>query len=317
LHYALGITSVLRKSCSCDEIAYLTAGYTYWQTGDYRLVPEHPPLIELWASLPLNFMSLQMPRFDQPCWHESNQWQFGWQFFYLLGNPLEKMLLAGRAMIGLFSVGLGLTLYLLSKRWFGPAGGLISLAAFTFAPEMLAHGFQITTDMAAALFFLLAVVSAWHALHRVSAASIIFSGLALSALFISKMSAVLVLPVYVILLLIRCTSKRPLEIVFKRSWTIYPRLQRLAVHVAVFVVQGLSVTGGIWAVHGLKYSAFVNATPGVTASSAPIPTTEPPLPRSGNLSLIASARSPRSSVSPATIASSRRRISMAFSSPST
>ncbi|HKQ47769.1 MAG TPA: tetratricopeptide repeat protein [Phycisphaerae bacterium] len=262
-HYALGLTSVWRKSCSCDEIAYLTAGYTYWQTGDYRLVPEHPPLIELWASLPLNFMSLKLPSLDQPAWHNSNQWQFGWQFFYELGNPLDRMLLAGRAMIGLFSVGLGLTIYLVARRWFGVAGGLIALALFTFSPEMLAHGFQITTDMAATLFFLLSLLSIWWALHRVSIASVLFSGVALAALFNAKLSAVLVIPCYGVLLLARCISNRPLDVAFGRSVAIAPRLRRLAVHAAVFAAQVLIVTGGIWLAHGLKYPAFVNARPGV------------------------------------------------------
>lgn len=262
-HYALGLTSVLRKSCSCDEIAYLTAGYTYWQTGDYRLVPEHPPLIELWASLPLNFMSLKMPSFDQPCWRESNQWQFGWQFFYELGNPLDRMLLAGRAMIGLFSVGLGLTIYLVAQRWFGAAGGLIALVLFTFSPEMLAHGFQITTDMAATLFFLLSLHSIWWAMHRVSAATILLSGLALAALFNAKLSVVLIVPVYGILLLARCISTRPLVLVLGRTTTIAARPRRLAVLAAVFALQVLIIAGGIWIAHGLKYTAFVNPTPGV------------------------------------------------------
>ncbi|HKQ47770.1 MAG TPA: tetratricopeptide repeat protein [Phycisphaerae bacterium] len=274
IHYTLGITSVVRKSSSCDEIAYLTAGYTYWQTGDYRLVPEHPPVIELWSTIPLNFMNLKMPSFDQSSWRASNQWEFGWQFFYELGNPLQKMLMSGRAMIGLFSVALGLTIYLTSRRWFGPLGGLISLALFAFAPEMLAHGFQVTTDMAASLFFTLSLLSIWWALHRVSTASVLLSGLALAALFNSKLSAVLIFPAYFILIAIRCISRRPLELAVGRIIEIRPRLRRLAVHAAVFVLQGLIVAGGIWATHGFKYPAFVHSTPGVDRFLSTNPDTE-------------------------------------------
>src|SRR6516164_1025429 len=35
-----------------DETSHLTAGYTYLAWGDYRLNPEHPPLVKLWAALP-------------------------------------------------------------------------------------------------------------------------------------------------------------------------------------------------------------------------------------------------------------------------
>ncbi len=263
IHYAIGITSVLNKSCSCDEIAYLTAGYTYWQTCDFRMVPEHPPLTELWASLPLNFMSLKMPSLDQKSWWDCDQWRFGWEWFYELGNPLQRMLVAGRAMIGLFSVALGLTIYLVSSRWFGRMGGFISLGIFTFAPEMLAHGFQITTDTGATLFFLLSLLSVWWAMNRVSLVSVLFSGLALGALFISKFSAVLMIPLYGVFLLIHCLSSRPTLVRVGKSVEIHSRGRKLGVQGLVFTAQVLIVATVIWVSHGSKYPAFVHATPGV------------------------------------------------------
>ncbi len=263
IHYALGISSILRKCTSCDEIAYVTSGYTYWQLHDYRLVPEHPPVIELWGALPLNFMSIKMPSLDQKCWHESNQWQFGWQLFYELGNPLQRMLISGRAMIGLFSVALGLTIYLVSRRWFGPVGGLISLTIYVFSPEMLAHGFQVTTDMAATLFFLLSVLSIWWAMNRITPASVLLSGLAVAAMFNSKFSALLLIPTYGILLVVRLILATPLEISVRRTREVQSRLKRLAAHLGVFASQALIVVGFTWLTHGLKYSAFVQRTPGV------------------------------------------------------
>src|SRR5881409_2812884 len=34
-------------SASTDEPVHLSAGYSYWQTRDFRLNPEHPPLAKL------------------------------------------------------------------------------------------------------------------------------------------------------------------------------------------------------------------------------------------------------------------------------
>ena len=40
-------------SATFDETAHLPAGYTYLETGDLRLNPQHPPLVKLIAAVPL------------------------------------------------------------------------------------------------------------------------------------------------------------------------------------------------------------------------------------------------------------------------
>jgi hypothetical protein len=51
----VAMTVVFSKSASAtsDEVAHLPAGYTYLRWHDYRLNPEHPPLIKKMAALPL------------------------------------------------------------------------------------------------------------------------------------------------------------------------------------------------------------------------------------------------------------------------
>jgi hypothetical protein len=53
---ALILAAVLRSSLATrldgftmDEAYHITAGVSYWRTGDYRLNPEHPPLVKLWV----------------------------------------------------------------------------------------------------------------------------------------------------------------------------------------------------------------------------------------------------------------------------
>ena len=53
---ALVLCGVLRSaiatrldSFDIDEAYHITAGVTYARLGDYRLNPEHPPLIKLWV----------------------------------------------------------------------------------------------------------------------------------------------------------------------------------------------------------------------------------------------------------------------------
>src|SRR5256886_270329 len=50
---ALALGDLLTTSPTSDETAHLVAGYSYLVTHDYRLNPEHPPLVKMLAALPL------------------------------------------------------------------------------------------------------------------------------------------------------------------------------------------------------------------------------------------------------------------------
>jgi hypothetical protein len=55
-------TSVSDTMCTTgDEIAHLTAGYSYWTTDDYRLQPENGNLPQRWAAIPLLASGTQVP----------------------------------------------------------------------------------------------------------------------------------------------------------------------------------------------------------------------------------------------------------------
>ena len=55
----LAITSMARLSITGDEVTHLPAGYSYVTTGDFRLNPQHPPLIKALAALPLLALDLE------------------------------------------------------------------------------------------------------------------------------------------------------------------------------------------------------------------------------------------------------------------
>src|SRR5688572_15598948 len=49
----LAVSSAVQDSQTHDEAVHLSAGYSYWKTGDFRLSPEHPPLSKLLVAFPL------------------------------------------------------------------------------------------------------------------------------------------------------------------------------------------------------------------------------------------------------------------------
>ena len=262
LYWGMGVSSQVEKSTTVDEVAHLTAGYTYWLANDYRFHPENGNFPQRWAALPVYLGSYRFPSLDQPAWWQSNVWVSGEQFFHRVGNDLAGMLMKGRAMIALLGLGLGLVVYGWSRSLFGPTGGMISLILYTFCPNLLAHGSLMTSDMAIALALTAALWCLWQLLHRVSWHRVLGTGLVLGLLFVSKMSAVLVLPMALLLLVVRLGAKQPLPVELGPS----RRVERPAIQLAVFAGAGLAlvfiVAVVIWGFYGFRYSAFNVYEPG-------------------------------------------------------
>lgn len=262
LYWGMGVSSQVEKSTTVDEVAHLTAGYAYWLTNDYRFHPENGNLPQRWAALPLYLGHYRFPSLDQPSWWKSNVWIIGEQFFHHMGNDLAAMLLQGRAMIALLGLGLGLVVYGWSRSLFGPTGGMVSLILYTFCPNLLAHGSLITSDMATAMTLTAAMWCLWQLLHRVSWHRVLGTGLVLGLLFVSKMSAVLILPMALLLLLVRLCAKQPLLVEIGPS----RRVERATTKLAVFAGAGLALVliaaVVIWGFYGFRYSAFNAYEPG-------------------------------------------------------
>ena len=256
-YYALCLTATRQECCTFDEIAHVTAGYTYWKTGQFRLQPENGNLPQRLAGAALLGLGPKLPATDSILWHDSSVWQYGAQFFYHQGNDADALLLRSRAAIALLGVATGLLVFLWSRQLFGLSGALLSLTLFTFCPSMLAHGGLATSDMAATLFFPAAVYALWRLLHRVSLGTILLAGACLAGLFLSKMSAGLGVVMGALLALIRIghPAALPLCLPGKRG-VVRARLWRAALLAAVAVVLMLLVWGAIWAAYGFRYSAF-------------------------------------------------------------
>ena len=256
-YWAMAVSGEFGKSVTFDEIVHLTGGYSYWLTVDYRLQPENGVLPQRWVSLPLLLGSYRFPDLDQPAWREANVWTIGNQFFHQLGNPLESMLLRGRAMMALAAAGLGLLVYAWSRSLFGPTGGTVSLLLYVFCPSMLAYGSLMTSDLFITLTLTASVWCFWAMLRKRNVLTVLGSSVVMGLVFVSKNSAVLILPMALALVIIHVISRpsgveeavhsserdplRPLN-----PWTV----------AAVIAVHLIVVVAVIWSFYGFRYSAF-------------------------------------------------------------
>ncbi len=163
LHWLMAVSATRTKSTLFDEIAHLTAGESYWLTGDIRLQPEGGILPQRWQALGLAGGGFRFPSLDQDAWWHSDAYAMGYHFFYDGGNVLAIGMLRGRAAAALLALPLGLLVFLWSRALFGTAGGFLSLGLFAFSPTMLAHTPAMNSDTAATLFF---TAATWAACFR-------------------------------------------------------------------------------------------------------------------------------------------------------
>jgi len=262
------LASLQTKSQTVDEGVHLSAGYTFWQYNDYRLNPENGNLPQRLMALPLLFGDYKFPEVESESWKTSDKWAITWQWLYQLGNDAEAMTRRGRAAIGLLAVALGALVWAWSRQLFGPLGGILSLLLYVFNPSILANGALMTSDLVCTLFFFAATWTWWRLLQRMTPARIFLSALAAGALFLSKASAVLILPIAFLLVIGRLLHGTALPVRGFGRRELRSRIAQLLGIGVAGAVHAVVVLLLIWAFHGFRYTAFSPATPEGTWAEA-------------------------------------------------
>src|SRR5664279_1715284 len=81
-HFLLAVGSKRHESTTSDELAHLTAGFSYWHNNDYRLQPENGNLPQRWAALPIWLAGATFPVLEvNMFWRACDAWVIGHQFF--------------------------------------------------------------------------------------------------------------------------------------------------------------------------------------------------------------------------------------------
>jgi hypothetical protein len=249
----LSVHAMRGNSATFDEGAHLPAGYTHLALGDHRLNPEQPPLVKLLAAAPLLLVQPVL-KTDDRAWLEGRQWEFGQRFLYRW-NDADRLLLLGRLpVVGLASCLLA-AVFLESRRRFSPAVAAGALFLAALSPDVLAHGALVTTDLAFALFFFLAVLAFERLVERVTPRRLLAAGLATGAAFTTKFSAPILVPALTLLGLFAALDGRPMHwATFGPGGPVAGRGQRLGrVALLLAAVFALSLAC-VWASYGFRYA---------------------------------------------------------------
>jgi len=234
---ALACFSYTRESATWDEPQHVTAGYAALTRRDFRIDTEHPPLVRMWAALPLAVSS--GIRFDEAgnYWQNGPQWFFCHQFMYR-DNSADWMLYRARFMIVLLGVLLGVLLFCWARELFGFWPAMATLALYCFEPNLLAHARLVTTDFGFVCFAFGAVYFLWRLTRRFSIGNVV----GLTVFFVlaqtTKFTAILLWPIFLALLILLAILTR-----------------RFLATLGVAALLVVATYAGIWTVYGFRYRA--------------------------------------------------------------
>lgn len=200
--------SMKNDSTTMDELAHIPAGYSYLTQKDFRLNPEHPPLVKDLAALPLLGLNLNFPE-NHPSWQNeiNGQWWFGSQFLNHSGNNADQITFLARLPMLLLLIFLGWFLFFWTKQLAGNKTALFVLSLFSFSPTFLAHGRLVTTDVAAALGLLLATFFWLKFLKEPNKKNIFIAGIIFGVAMLLKYSLILLIPFFGVITIIYAALK--------------------------------------------------------------------------------------------------------------
>jgi len=206
--FTVSVLSMKNDSLTMDELAHIPAGYGYMHEQDYRLNPEHPPLLKDLSAIPLLFMNLKFDK-DFGAWKDdvNGQWTMGWKFIFASGNDTEKIIFWSRIPMILILLILGFYIFRWAKELFGPKTALLALFLFSFSPTFIAHGRYVTTDVGAAAAFFIATYYFVKWLQKPTKKNLIIAGIVFGIAQLIKFSLFLLVAYFGLLILIKIYTK--------------------------------------------------------------------------------------------------------------
>lgn len=198
----LMIASSWSDSAIMDELAHIPAGFGYVTQGDYRLNPEHPPLIKALSAFVAQIAVRPHFPTDTAYWRDdiNGQWAQGAVFLYESGNDADRILFWSRVPLMILAAFLGWLVFRWTRKKFGAAAALLALVFFAFSPTVLTHGRFVTTDIGAAFGFFIGITSFLAFLEKPDRKRIILAGALFGIAQLLKFSLVLLIPIDLMLL---------------------------------------------------------------------------------------------------------------------
>jgi hypothetical protein len=224
-----------------DEAYHIAAGVYYLRLGDFRINPEHPPLVKLWVGsfiAPTGFRARALRSFSD----KQDERTFAEEDVYFHNDPdavQKRARVAMFALNALLLVALGFAV----RRAFGPGVALATIAFLAIDPTVAAHLPVVMTDLPVSLLCASAVLLTIPAFQNWKWIDLAACSLALGLALAAKHSA----PIFLIFVFLTGCVR---ALVSPPGAQTSRRLLRFATVMAV----ALGALAVLWATYKFRYT---------------------------------------------------------------
>jgi hypothetical protein len=228
------LSNAALRSLTNDELVHIPSGHRYLVERNVTLNPEHPPLAKIWAALPLSLLRVRFYRTTERDNLDFAAFttNYSGKFWELNRHRWWQITFWSRLPMVVLTLALGILIFVYAKTFFNARAATFSVALFILEPTMLAHGWIVHTDIAAAfasLLFLLMLQRYWLQPTVARAAWLgVFTGIAL----LTKFSLIIIAPIF-LGALVYCSFKRGVVQRSKLQRALAPVLALLSAFVVV------------------------------------------------------------------------------------
>ncbi|MEP6847787.1 MAG: phospholipid carrier-dependent glycosyltransferase [Acidobacteriota bacterium] len=240
-----------RTSPTVDELPHILAGHRHWQCGDFGINPEHPPLLKLLATVSLNFKTLIEPPVECGSKMTSKPESFLFGTKFIIQNGADAVVIPVRLSAALISLLLAVLVFTATWQMFGRWEALTALALLAFEPNLIANGSLVTTDMALAATAFAAFYALYKFGQKPGVIRFILVGAAVGLMLAAKHSAVIFVPILLVVLVADA-------FIFRRG-EMSPT-KRISSQTASFAGFFLIALVLLWAFYGFRYHAIPAAS---------------------------------------------------------
>ena len=190
--------SAYDESVNWDEVCYLGMGKYIFETGNFKTDGSisHAPF-----SYYINSLFLYPLEIPNEIISKQSCWDRGPEILFRSKNPIRLLFLIRFPLI-LLSALLGLYVFKWSKKLYGVKAALFALFVYSFSPNIISTAMVALTDFSVVCFSFISMYYFWEFCKKSTAWNLIIVGIFTGIALISKITALFLIPIYIILGLI-------------------------------------------------------------------------------------------------------------------
>lgn len=226
---ALCVGSARTDSATVDEPAHIAAGMIDLSQGWIGFYHGQVPLMNSISAVPLAAAGYRMP----DGWKGGpDEWSVGRRFIYQSGYPAHRVLFLARLPAILLFLALCVVVYLFVLRQTGSVWWALTAAAMTgFCPNLMAHGRLATVDCGMTVFAFVSTLAMFRLIEEASIARAVLLGISVAAAMLTKISALILGPYFVIVIAGAFALRRV------RDWRRFTGMLALACGIAIVAIE--------------------------------------------------------------------------------